>query len=342
MASPPKHYAEAQLVFQSQIAALQDAEARIQAGFNEAVDIILKATGAGKKVVTTGLGKSGIIAHKIAATLMSTGTTTVFLHACEALHGDVGMVSHGDVVMMFSNSATTAELIQMIPRLRVCENKLIGVFGSKCTPLAQQMDVVLDAGVQKEACPIGLAPTSSTTVALVIGDALAAALMRARQFRQEDFGQCHPAGALGKKLLTFVEDVMHTNNVPTCKMNVTLRDALRMILQSSCGVVVVVDDEDRPQAAVCDADVQKCLLQAEDLSIPIEGIIRKAVPVLQNDSQMRLSDALERLGPQVEAVETVFGGVAIVDAQGMLAGWVTWEQLLQKSQTTASSRASGK
>ena len=186
------------------VAALID---RIDATFEQAVDMVLDCKG---RVVVTGMGKSGLIGKKIAATLASTGTPALFLHPAEGIHGDLGMVTRGDVVIALSNSGETEEIARMLPSLKRLGIQIIALTGNKESTLAKNSDVVLDVGVKEEACPLGLAPTASTTAALAMGDALAVALLDKRGFRPEDFACFHPGGALGKRLLLRVRDLMHT------------------------------------------------------------------------------------------------------------------------------------
>src|SRR5271154_80377 len=211
-AAAPVWIEAAQKAMQIEAAAVARASERLDGNLACAIELILARhhTGAPGKLVVTGLGKSGHVARKIVATLCSTGTPAVFLHAAEAAHGDLGLYSPGDPTLMVSKSGNTFELLQLIPFLRELPSRRIGILGNPCSPLAREMDVVLDASVEREADPDNLAPTASATVALSLGHALAVALMRARNFSAEDFGRFHPGGHLGRSLRMTVRQVLHT------------------------------------------------------------------------------------------------------------------------------------
>lgn len=222
-----------------------------------AVELLASCTG---KVVTVGIGKSGHVAQKIAATLTSTGTAAVFLHPSDALHGGIGMIKAEDVVVVLSNSGETYELLELLPHLKQKAGALIAVVGNLQSTLAQRADVALDASVDREACPLNLAPTTSTTVALAIGDALAMTLMRAKQFQAEDFALNHPAGRLGKRLTLKVSDLMHARECgPAVRRDATLLEVVRAIGDGGLGAVNVVDDEGRLVGIITDGDVRRTL-----------------------------------------------------------------------------------
>ena len=215
-------------------------ESRINGNFASAVDLIFNAKG---RVVLTGMGKSGIIARKIAATMNSTGTPSAFMHPSDAVHGDLGMVTPEDVVICLSKSGDTAELRQLLPSFHQLGVKIIAITGNSNSLLGKQSDIVLDISVKEEACPYDLAPTSSTTAALVMGDALAITLLQKRNFTQEDFAMFHPGGNLGKRLLLKVEMLMITGaNVPVVKESVSLSDAIIEISSKRLGATCVVDN----------------------------------------------------------------------------------------------------
>src|SRR5438874_7726106 len=207
--------------------------------FAKAVDLIRQAKG---RVIVTGLGKSGHMARKLAATLASTGTPAFFVHAAEAGHGDLGMITTDDVVVMLSNSGETDELTLLMPHLKRQGAKIIALTGNEQSSLAQGADVHLDAAVDAEACPLGLAPTASTTAALALGDALALALLDARGFSTEDFARSHPGGTLGRRLLTRVSDIMRTGrDLPTVSAGATLAEAIVEMSGKAMGMTAVVD-----------------------------------------------------------------------------------------------------
>jgi arabinose-5-phosphate isomerase len=219
------------------------------------------------KVIVTGVGKSGIIAQKIAQTLTSTGTVAVFVHPSDALHGGLGIVAENDVVIALSNSGETDEILAITPALRSRKAKLISIVGNIGSTLARGSDVVLDASVDKEACPLNLAPTTSTTVALAIGDALAMTLMEVKGLSAEDFAANHPAGRLGKRLTLKVKDLMHEN--PAIDPNAGWIDVVRMISQFSLGAVTVVDDKGKLLGIITDGDLRRTIERTAPEALPI-------------------------------------------------------------------------
>ncbi len=293
--SPPDHsmsyYQEAQRVFSEEIEALQSVISALRVNFDVVVDICLKCTG---KLVIVGIGKSGIIAHKIAATLASTGTPAVFLNAGEALHGDMGVVSSQDVVLMLSNSAGTPELARMLPSIRKIGAKRIGIFGNHDTALAQQMNVVLDAAIKREACPLNLAPMTSSTVALVIGDALASALMKARGFAKEDFAVFHPGGNLGRRLLYRVSDVMQPRElVPVVTPEQSFVEAIQSLGTGRLGAVMVCDRHDKLLGILVEADVRRHYLKGTKPETLVGEVMTTSPKMTLSDSF--LGDALEEM-----------------------------------------------
>lgn len=249
------HYEVARATVYAEIEALETVLVRNRETLSRAVDLILSSSG---KVVVTGLGKSGIIGHKISATLASTGTPSVFMNASEALHGDLGIVSGGDVVLMISNSAATEELVKMVPSLNRIGVRCIGMFGRTSTPLCKHVEIVLDIGVEREACPLNLAPMSSTTNTLVLGDAIAAAVMKARGFRDADFAVFHPGGTLGRKLLLTAADVMKPVSL-AIKPTSTVREAIADVAASNLGACCVVDENNVLQGIITDGDFRRVL-----------------------------------------------------------------------------------
>lgn len=281
-------------VFDLEINALQKAKQQISTTFDKAIELILSSKG---KIVVTGVGKSGIIAHKISATFASTGTPSVFLNASEALHGDLGMVSKGDIVIMLSKSGTTIELVKMLPTLHKVGAKTIGIFSNTETRLAQNLDLLLDATVEREACPLNLAPMSSTTVSLVIGDALAAALIKARNFKDTDFAVFHPAGQLGRNLLLTAADVMHTKeNLPIVTAQHSLKEVVIVMTKYNLGAVCVCQNDknklenNKLEGIITDGDVRRFLTHSDTLSAKAEEIMTKNPISLHPD--MRLSEVL--------------------------------------------------
>ena len=231
---------DAQKVLQMEAEAILDLIPRVDEHFDAAVNMILGCEG---RVIMTGMGKSGIIAHKISATLASTGTPSFYLHPAEGIHGDLGMVTADDVIIAMSNSGETGEVLNILPSIRRIGARLIAMVGNTDSTLAKNADVVLNVGVKKEACPLGLAPTSSTTAALAFGDALAMALMGKHHFTSRQFAVFHPGGSLGRKLLLTVGDIMHGGSGnPVVKGTATVTEALFIITDKGLGAVSVVDE----------------------------------------------------------------------------------------------------
>lgn len=235
---------------------------RIDSAFEGACELIMASPG---RVAILGIGKSGHVGRKIAATLASTGTPAVFVHPAEAGHGDLGMITDQDVVVAISNSGTTEEIMTLLPVLKRKGIPLIGLTGATESPLAHECRYVLDVGVKEEACPLGLAPTSSTTAALVMGDALAMALLEARGFTEEDFAISHPGGRLGRKLLVKVEDIMHSgDSIPKVTAHTSLADALVEMSRKGFGMTTVVEAE-KIIGVFTDGDLRRCLDAGKDL-----------------------------------------------------------------------------
>ncbi|MCX7725188.1 MAG: KpsF/GutQ family sugar-phosphate isomerase [Thermodesulfovibrio sp.] len=245
----------AQRVLTIEAESLQALKERINEDFLKAVEIIHNSKG---RVVITGIGKSGLIGRKIAATLASTGTPSFFMHPAEAIHGDLGMVTEDDVVIAISNSGETDEIIRLIPFLKYFNVKIIAITGNTQSTLAKQADVVLDVSVKEEACPFGFIPTASTTATLAMGDALAVALIMRNGFKKEDFAFFHPGGSLGRRMLTKVKDLMHTGDeLPVCFPNTVMIDAVLEISSKRLGVVVVVDENKKILGIITDGDVRR-------------------------------------------------------------------------------------
>jgi arabinose-5-phosphate isomerase len=284
----------AQAVLEVEAQALATAATRLNDNLMRAVVVVLKHEG---KVVVSGIGKSGLIGQKIAATLASTGTPAVFLHAAEAVHGDLGIYTPGDPSILISKGGSTAELLRLIPILRQFQSPLIAILGNLNSPMAQQADVVLDARVEREADPLNLAPTCSTTVALALGDALAVALMMARRFTPQDFARYHPAGQLGRTLWLKVADVMHQNEaVAWVKADTPLRQVIIAMSQRPLGAACVVDEDFHLLGIITDGDLRRALLTHEDIrllhaadcmtrqpvTIPPEASLREATRLMED------------------------------------------------------------
>jgi arabinose-5-phosphate isomerase len=267
------------------VAALID---RIDATFEQAVDMVLDSKG---RVVVTGMGKSGQIGKKIAATLASTGTPALFLHPAEGVHGDLGMVMRGDVVIALSNSGETEEIARMLPSLKRLGIRIIALTGNRDSTLAKNSDVVLDVGVKEEACPLGLAPTASTTAALAMGDALAVALLDKRGFRPEDFACFHPGGALGKRLLMRVRDLMHTgNDIPTVSVETLIKDAIFEISSKKMGVTAVLDAAGTLIGVISDGDLRRWMEKTEKTGENL--LTKKAGEIMTKNPKVANKDSL--------------------------------------------------
>ena len=265
---------DAQKVLQMEAEAILDLIPRVDEHFDAAVDMILACEG---RVIMTGMGKSGIIAHKISATLASTGTPSFYLHPAEGINGDLGMVTGADVIIAMSNSGETGEVLNILPSLRRIGAKLIAMVGNVDSTLAKNADVVLNVGVKKEACPLGLAPTSSTTAALAFGDALAMALMGRHHFTSKQFAVFHPGGSLGRQLLLTAGDVMHGGSEnPVVHGSATVTEALFVITDKGLGAVSVVDENETMIGLLTDGDIRRGLSKGVDfLQRPVTELMTK-------------------------------------------------------------------
>lgn len=276
-ASEPDCVAEARAVLEAEAQAIAEAAGRLDGSFARAVEIL---AGHRAKVIVSGLGKSGNVAQKIAATLASTGTPAVYLHPTDALHGDLGVYSHGDPSILISKSGGTAELLKLAPLLRQLESPLIAIVGNTSSPLARQSDVVLDASVRREADAANIAPTSSAAAAMAIGDALALAVMGARGFTAEDFRRRHPAGHLGETLPLAVRDVMHTGDeVAWVSASDPLKQVVIAMTRSTLGAACVVSAERRLEGLITDGDLRRTLETCDDIRELQAGQIMTRTPV---------------------------------------------------------------
>ena len=250
-------------VIQLEAEALQALATRLDRQFADACRLVLACQG---RIIVTGMGKSGHIGGKIAATLASTGTPAFFVHPGEASHGDLGMITAADIVLAISNSGETAEILTILPIIKRMGVKLIALVGKTDSSLARQADAILYAGVEKEACPHNLAPTASTTAALAIGDALAVALLKSRGFTREDFARAHPAGSLGRRLLLYVSDVMHSGAaIPKVGEDASLREALLEMTGKGLGMTGVVNRDGALVGILTDGDLRRVLARGVDV-----------------------------------------------------------------------------
>ena len=272
----------AQYVLRMEAEAILELVPRVDANFVAAISLILECSG---RTVITGMGKSGIIGRKMAATFASTGTPSFYLHPAEGIHGDLGMVTADDVVIALSNSGETGEILNILPSLRRIGAKIIAMVGNANSTLAKNADVVLDVGVEKEACPLGLAPTSSTTAALAYGDAIALALLQKRNFTASQFAVFHPGGSLGRKLLLTVGNIMHKGDEnPLVSGDTTVQEALFVITDKGLGAVSVVDEDGKMLGVLTDGDIRRGLSKGVDfLQRSVADLMTKAPKYITAD-----------------------------------------------------------
>lgn len=295
--------------------ALAEVERRLDDGFARAVELIAESPG---RVIVAGVGKSGLIGRKIAATLTSTGTPATFLHPVESAHGDLGLVGSGDVAILISKSGESDELLAMLEDLKRFGVRTIALTGNRDSSLARLADVALDAWVREEACPHDLAPTTSTTAALAIGDALAVVLLERKGFRREDFARLHPGGHLGRKLVTRVSDIMLTSGLPLLPPSATMRQAV-VELGERRGTVIVVDDQRRVLGVVTTGDLTRLMEHSDDfLHVRVEDVMTRTPKVAQADELASgVVFRMEQHGimamPVVDADERVVGIVHLHD-----------------------------
>lgn len=268
---------------------LREAMERLGEEISSAVEIILSCKG---KLIVTGVGKSGLIGAKIAATFASTGTPSFFLHPTEALHGDLGMIGKEDAVLAISYSGESEELSSILPHIKRFDIPLIGMTRNNASTLGRYSDVVLNINVSKEACPLDAAPTSSTTLTLAMGDALAVCLMRARNFQKEDFASFHPGGSLGKRLFVKVSDLMRTENLPIVEESTSLKEAILALSEGRLGTVMLRDAQGKLSGLLSDGDIRRALMnESFSLDAPALAYATKN-PMVIDDATMLASDAL--------------------------------------------------
>jgi len=295
-------------------------KARQGAEFADAVKAMLACSG---RVVVMGMGKSGHVGRKIAATLASTGTPAMFVHPAEASHGDLGMVTPGDVVLAISNSGEVDELTAILPALKRVGVTLVAMTGGAESTLARHADITLSSAVDEEACPLKLAPTASTTAQMALGDALAVALLDARGFREEDFARSHPGGSLGRKLLTHVHDLMRTGDaLPRVAPDTPFTDVMREMSAKSLGAAVVTDGAGRVLGIFTDGDLRRCIEQGRDMRglTASDVMYRKPRTVRPDALAVEAADLME------EARITL---VLVVDGQGTLVGALSFNDLMR-------------
>ena len=318
--SPQDCLALARRVLSIEAAAVAALADQLDGQFNHAVNLILEAQG---RVIVTGIGKTGHIGRKLAATLASTGTPAYFVHAAEAAHGDLGMITPNDVMIAVSNSGSSEELLTIVPIVKRRGARLIAITGNPRSPLAQEADAHLNAGVSEEACPLNLAPTASTTAALAMGDALAVALLQARGFGESDFARSHPGGALGRRLLTHVRDIMRAGDaLPIVTADASPTDALEQMSRGGMGMAIVVDDAGRPEGVFTDGDLRRALARIGDIR-------QSAIGTLMTRGPRNIApDALAAEAAQVMEEHRI-SQLLVVDDAGVLVGALNMHDLMQ-------------
>lgn len=277
----------AKQVVASEIEGIVRMSDRLDASISQAVSILLECRG---RIIVIGMGKSGIIGRKISATFASTGTPSFYVHPGEAFHGDLGMIQPTDVALMISNSGETEELIRLLPFFQHQKNKIVALVGNTNSTLAKYAEVTLDVSVDREACNNNLAPTSSTTATLVMGDVLAVVLSTLRGFKPEDFARFHPGGNLGRRLLTCVRDVMHSKNLPVCALETPFREVVHIISRGRLGIVLVTKNQ-KLCGVVTDGDLRRTLEYYEDFSKVVAKDMMTASPkVITADERFSVAE----------------------------------------------------
>ena len=309
-----------------EIAGLED---RVGVEFSRAVEAIVSCLERGGKVIVTGVGKSGLVAKKMAATMNSMGTTAFFLHPVEAVHGDLGMVSARDVVIAVSKSGMSDELAALLPTFKRLGNKIIAITGDTESDLARESDLVLDVGVTQEACPLGLAPTASTSCAIAMSDALAIAIFVVRGLKPEDFAFHHPGGALGKRLLLKVKDIMHTgDSIPLVREKAVMRDALVEIIEKRLGVTGVVDDQGKLVGIITDGDIKRILMGHPDVrdvrEVEVGSVMTRNPRTI--DKEALVASAIQKMEEDPHRLIT---SLMIVDENGFPIGLVHMHDCLR-------------
>lgn len=307
----------AQETFHIEADALNKAADRLDQNFLDALTIILQTKG---KLIITGVGKSGLVGAKMAATFASTGTSSFFLHPTEALHGDLGMIAKGDTLLAISSSGESEELTKILPHIKRFDIPLIGLTSDEHSSLGQYADVFLDITVEKEACPLGVAPTTSTTLTMALGDALAAALMESKGFKEQDFASFHPGGALGKKLFIKIKDLMRTAMLPVINTRSSLKEAIVKMTEGKIGTVLMVDENERFIALLSDGDLRRALMQEnfsmEHLAIDYATINPTScynIDLLASDALAMIEEKRIQLLPMISQEGKILGVLHIHD-----------------------------
>ena len=310
---------EAKRVFDAEIEELVKVKNNLDENFSKLVDMIYESDG---KVVITGIGKSGHIGKKISATLASTGTNSVFINAAEALHGDLGVIKRNDIVIAISNSGNSDEILNILPSMKRIGAKIIAFTGNKVSGLGKEAELIIDISIEKEACPIGIAPMTSATVTLVMGDALAAALIKKRNFRPEDFAVYHPGGSLGRRLLLKVADLMHKGEeLPTVTGDTHIEVVLMELTKKKMGAVCVVDGE-KLEGIITEGDIRRALVHKDKFFDYTARDVMTKNPVFV-ESGLQAIEALEKM----EKRESQISVLPVID-NDKLAGLIRIHDLL--------------
>jgi arabinose-5-phosphate isomerase len=315
------HLAQARKVFDIELAALKAVRAQLDGAFARAVELIVGTLQAHRKVIVVGIGKSGHVGHKISATLTSTGSTSVVLNSVDALHGDLGIVSDGDTILALSYSGESEELLNLLPPLKRFSVKIVAVTGAPKSSLARYSDIVLNVRVPQEACPFNLAPTASTTATLVMGDALAMAILQARGFKQRDFAKFHPSGAIGRAMLSRVADIMRSGpRNAVARENLTVKDALLVMTQAKSGSLSIVNGRGKLVGVFTDGDFRRHIASDENLlGQPVKTVMTHK-PICIRDTALAV-EALkifnERTIDDLIVVNAKREPVGLVDSQDL-------------------------
>ncbi|HIP18271.1 MAG TPA: KpsF/GutQ family sugar-phosphate isomerase [Sulfurovum sp.] len=280
----------AQETFQIEADALNKAAQRLDQNFLDAIELILNTQG---KLIITGVGKSGLVGAKMSATFASTGTSSFFLHPTEALHGDLGMIGKEDILLAISSSGESEELTKILPHIKRFDIPLIGLTSQENSSLGSYADVFLDISVDKEACPLNIAPTTSTTLTMALGDALAVALMEKRGFKKEDFASFHPGGSLGKKLFVKIKDLMRTDDLPVINEETTLKEAVVVMSEGKLGTVLIVNKKNQFTALLSDGDLRRALMTEEFSMDHLAMTYATKGPKSYKNTELLASEALE-------------------------------------------------
>jgi arabinose-5-phosphate isomerase len=317
---------DAKAFLQTEIESLERMRSRLDERFEKAVEMVLNCRG---KVIVTGMGKSGAVGRKIAGTLSSTGTPAVFLHPGEGVHGDLGVISRSDLLLALSNSGETEELAAILPTVKRLGVPIIAFCGRENSTLGAAADVVLDTSVEREACPMNLAPTASTTCMMALGDALALCVMKLRRFTREDYALFHPAGALGRRLLLRVDDIMRTGDqLAVVSKGTLLRDVLFAITKANAGAACVVGEDGRLAGIVTDGDIRRQLLKDEGaLGKPVEQAMTPD-PATMRLGQLA-AEAVYVMELRTQARGTKIGEIPVLDEQNRPVGMVNLKDLVR-------------